>query len=171
VWLWGKVTVMSAHDPKPRILIVEDDYSILHALSAFLSYSGFDVRGAQSGQEAIDLLRSFAPQLVILDLNMRPVSGWDILHWLRANELLPAVRVLVLTAMTRPEEQRRGLEEGAIDYITKPAQPSVLVERIRSILAMNDEQLRSLQHKRLIEQRLHTSEQAGYKKINLSIRE
>ncbi|WP_376793598.1 response regulator transcription factor [Thermogemmatispora sp.] len=144
---------MSIQERKPRILIVEDDEAILNVLSLFLSYAHFEVRGARSGREAMELARSFDPQLIVLDLNMQPVSGWEVLHWLLVNRLSPPIRVLVLTASTRLSEQIRGLEEGAVDYLTKPTQPSVLVERIRSILSMSDEALLSLLQKRLLQQR------------------
>ncbi|WP_052887835.1 response regulator transcription factor [Thermogemmatispora carboxidivorans] len=163
---------MSAQERKPKILVVEDDEAILNVLSLFLSYAHFEVRGARSGKEAMELVPSFGPQLIVLDLNMRPISGWEVLHWLRASKLSPPIRVLVLTASTRLSEQVRGLE-GAVDYLTKPTQPSVLVERIRSILAMSDEALLSLLQKRLQEQRrvLEQLVQAGKdEKMNVSIK-
>jgi DNA-binding response OmpR family regulator len=144
---------MDDHVRKPRILVVEDDSSLLNVLCTFLSYSCFDVRGALGGEEAIALVNTFAPHLVVLDLNMRPVSGWEVLQWLREQELVPPLRVLVLTAVTAMTDRVRGLEEGAIDYMTKPAQPTVLVERIRSLLAIDDEQLIYLHQKRVREQR------------------
>lgn len=164
---------MSVQEHKPKILIVEDDEAILNVLSLFLSYAHFEVRGARSGKEAMELVPSFGPQLIVLDLNMRPISGWEVLHWLRASKLSPPIRVLVLTASTRLSEQVRGLEEGAVDYLTKPTQPSVLVERIRSILAMSDEALLSLLQKRLLQQQRRVLEQlvqaSKDEKMNVSI--
>src|SRR5579875_2131481 len=122
-----------------RILVVEDDADIQHVLCVYLKHSGFDVRGASDGQEAIAVIPEFCPQLIVLDLMMRPVDGWEVLHWLRARRQT-SPPVLVLTALSRLEEQVRGFEAGAIDYLTKPTQPRVIVDRIRKILALSNDQ-------------------------------
>src|SRR5690242_3952475 len=82
-----------------RILVVEDDADIQHVLCVYLKHSGFEVRGASDGQEAIAAIPEFNPQLIVLDLMMRPVDGWEVLHWLRARRQV-APPVLVLTALT-----------------------------------------------------------------------
>src|SRR5579875_2249950 len=119
-----------------RILVVEDDADIQHVLCVYLKHSGFDARGVSDGQAAI---AEFCPQLIVLDLMMRPVDGWEVLHWLRARRQT-SPPVLVLTALSRLEEQVRGFEAGAIDYLTKPTQPRVIVDRIRKILALSNDQ-------------------------------
>jgi DNA-binding response OmpR family regulator len=138
---------------KKRILVAEDDLAIQQVLCFFLRHSGFEARGASNGQEAINIVREFNPHLIVLDLVMRPVSGWDVLHWLRANRLTPPLPVLVLSALVHLREQVLGFEEGAVEYITKPTQPSVVVERVQAILSLNMEQQLMLQHKRLDERR------------------
>jgi DNA-binding response OmpR family regulator len=151
----GLVEVMYMFDAesKTRILVVEDEADILQVLCLFLQYSGFEVRGVRSGQEAIQLVREFCPQLIVLDLMMHPVSGWDVLHWLQAAQIVPSPPVLVMTALTHFKEQIRGYEEGAIEYMTKPTQPALLVERIRSILSLNAEQCLMLRHQHIDEKR------------------
>jgi len=84
---------------------------------------------------------------------MQPVSGFEVLDWLRANRVTSPLPVLVLTALTQLTEQVHGFEEGAVEYMTKPAQPSALVERIRSILSLSVEKRNLLRHKRMDEQR------------------
>ncbi|HLI89934.1 MAG TPA: response regulator [Ktedonobacteraceae bacterium] len=138
---------------KRRIVVAEDDLAIQQVLCFFLRHNGFEVRGASNGQEAIRIIREFNPHLVVLDLVMRPVSGWDVLQWLRVNRLTPPIAVLVLSALVQMREQVLGFEEGAVEYITKPAQPSVVVERVRTILSLNMEQRLMLQHNRLDERR------------------
>lgn len=143
----------SVGQKKPaRILVVEDDASIQHVLCVYLKHSGFDVRGAADGQEAIAIIPVFSPQLIVLDLMMRPVDGWEVLHWLHARPVAPPP-VLVLTALTQLEERLHGFEEGAIEYLTKPTQPRIIVERIRKILALSGEQRTLLQHERREQQR------------------
>ena len=138
---------------KRRILMVEDEEAIQQVLSFFLTHHGFEVLAVSNGQEAIRVIPEFQPHLIILDLVIKPVSGWDVLHWLRANKLTPQLPVLVISALVHISEQLQGFEEGAIEYITKPTQPSVIVERVRTLLAMSTEQRLTLHHKRVDEQR------------------
>ncbi len=136
-----------------KILVVEDEPSIQQVLCFFLTHNGFEVLGVSNGQDAIQAIAEFDPQLVILDLIMRPVSGWDVLEWLRINRPPSSLPVIVLSALVNLKEQMHGFEEGAVEYITKPTQPSAIVERVRTILAMSAEQRKLLQRKRLDDQR------------------
>lgn len=138
---------------KNKILIVEDEVAIQQVLSFFLKHNGFETLAVSDGQEAIRVIPEFEPHLILLDLIMRPVSGWEVLHWLRANGLVPPLPVLVMSALVNLREQMQGFEEGAIEYITKPTQPSIIVERVRTILSLNTEQRLLLQHKRMDEKR------------------
>ena len=135
-----------------RILVVEDDADIQHVLCVYLKHSGFEVRGASDGQEAIAAIPEFCPHLIVLDLMMRPVDGWEVLHWLRSRRQV-APPVLVLTALTQLEDQVHCFEAGAVEYLTKPTQPRVIVERIRKILALSHEQRALLQHQLQEQQR------------------
>ena len=139
--------------PSARLLLVEDDGDIRHVLHLYLKYYGFEVREAADGQEAIDLIPVYHPDLIVLDIVMQPVDGWEVLHWLRAQRMNPSLPVLVLTALYQPEQQLQGFEEGAIEYLTKPSQPDVIVERIRTLLKLSTEQRMMLQRKRMDEQR------------------
>jgi DNA-binding response OmpR family regulator len=138
---------------KQKILIVEDEPMIRQVLCILVRHGDFDVLGVSSGQEAMLVIPEFKPDLIILDLLMHPVSGWDVLHWLRANHLTPHIPVLVVSALVHLTEQMHGFEEGAIEYIPKPTQPSMVVERVRTLLSMSVEQRRRLQRKRMDEQR------------------
>ena len=138
---------------KAKILVVEDDAAILQVLCVFLEFAEFEVLGISNGEEAIHVIPEFCPHLIVLDLMMQPVSGFEVLDWLRANRKTPPLPVLVLTALTQLTEQVHGFEEGAVEYMTKPAQPSALVERIRSILSLSVEERNLLRQKRMDEQR------------------
>jgi DNA-binding response OmpR family regulator len=137
----------------PKILIVEDEQSIQQVICFFLKQYDFDVKGVSGGMEAIQVIQEFMPQLIVLDLVMQPVSGWDVLAWLHAHHLTPQIPVLVMSALVKVRERLHGFEMGAIEYIAKPTQPSKIVERIQSLLAMSVEQRLLLQHERLQEQR------------------
>lgn len=148
-----KRTQFSGSQEKPaRILVVEDDADIQHVLCVYLKHSGFDVRGVSDGQEAIAAIPEFCPQLIVLDLMMRPVDGWEVLHWLQARRQA-SPPVLVLTALSRLEEQVQGFDAGAIDYLTKPTQPRIIIERIRKILALSNDQRTLLRREHQEQQR------------------
>ncbi len=138
---------------KRRILVVEDEASIQQVLCFFLKHHNFEVLAASNGQEAIRVIPEFNPHLIILDLMMRPVSGWEVLHWLSTRHLTPQLPVLVVSALVQLTDQLQGFEEGAIEYITKPTQPSVIVERVSALLALSTEQRMMLHHKRMDERR------------------
>lgn len=138
---------------KAKILVVEDEAEIQRVLCVFLQYAGFEVLGVSNGQEAILNIPAFNPHLMVLDLLMQPVGGYEVLDWLRENHQASPLPVIVLTALTHVTEKVQGFEEGAIEYMTKPTQPSVLVERIRMILSLSVEQRTLLQCKRIDEQR------------------
>ena len=148
-----EVKQMYNTENKSKILVVEDDAAILQVLCVFLEFAEFEVLGISNGEEAIHVIPEFRPHLIVLDLMMQPVSGFEVLDWLRANRVTPPLPVLVLTALTQLTEQVHGFEEGAVEYMTKPAQPSALVERIRSILSLSVEERNLLRHKRMDEQR------------------
>lgn len=148
-------TLSFAHQPKEnsttKILVIEDDVDIRQVICLFLQLSGFEVREALDGRQAIHIIPEFCPHLIVLDLMMRPVDGWEVLDWLRKNPFTPPLPVLILTALTQVAEQVHGLEAGAVEYMTKPTQPSKLVERIQTILSLSVEQRLMLQRKRIDE--------------------
>ncbi|MBO0778272.1 MAG: response regulator [Ktedonobacteraceae bacterium] len=139
--------------PRQKILIVEDEMALRQVLSFFLKQNDYEVLEASNGQEAIRIIAELEPQLIILDLVMRPVSGWEVLHWLRDQQLLSRIPVLVVSALVRLQEQMHGFEEGAIEYVTKPTRPSLIVERVKDILSLSTEQRIMLRHKHLDDQR------------------
>ena len=145
---------MQSSEGNTKILVVEDEEDIQKVLCAFLEFAGFEVRGVSNGQKAIRVIPEFSPHLIVLDLMMQPIDGWEVLDWLRVNQVSPPPPVLVLTALTNIADQMHGFEEGAIEYLTKPTQPSKIVERIRSLLSLSVEQRIQLRHQRINEQRL-----------------
>ncbi len=115
-----------------RILVVDDDPAVRDVLRRGLSYEGFAVDTAGSGEEALTLARERLPDLVILDILMPGLDGFEVLRRLRAAD--PHLPVLMLTARDAPADQVRGLTEGADDYVVKPFTFEVLVARVRALL-------------------------------------
>lgn len=115
-----------------RILVIDDDPSVRNFLKRGLSYEGYAVDVAESGEAGFDQARTRYPDLVILDWMMPGMDGVEVLRRLRSgDEKLP---VIMLTAKDAPENQVQGLNTGADDYVTKPISFEVLVARIRSLL-------------------------------------
>ena len=115
-----------------RILVVDDDPSVTSVLKRGLSYEGFAVDTAGSGQEGLAAARDRPPDVVILDVMMPGMDGLEVLQRLRAAD--PQLPVLLLTARDAPTDQVRGLEHGADDYVIKPFAFEVLLARVRALL-------------------------------------
>ncbi len=115
-----------------RILVIDDDSAVTSLLKRGLSYEGFAVSTAKSGAEGLAIAREHPSDLVILDVMMPGLNGFEVLQRLRAaDERLP---VLMLTAKDAPTDQVHGLESGADDYVIKPFSFQVLLARVRSLL-------------------------------------
>ncbi len=115
-----------------RILVIDDDPAITSLLKRGLSYEGFDVGIAGTGEVGLALARDRPPDLIVLDIMMPGINGLEVLRRLRAvDERLP---VLMLTAKDAPADQVQGLEAGADDYVVKPFTFEVLLARVRALL-------------------------------------
>jgi DNA-binding response OmpR family regulator len=101
----------------PRVLVVEDDEDIAQALQRSLRMEGYEVRAAADGADALEHGRSFAPDLVILDLGLPGLDGLEVARSLRADDDVP---ILILTARDALESRVEGLDAGADDYLVKP---------------------------------------------------
>lgn len=122
-------------EPSPaRILVIEDESDIAALVAYQLAHSGFQVRTAGDGPEAIRSLESDPPDLIILDLMLPGVSGVQVLRTLRSRKETAETPVIILTARAEEEERVRGFELGADDYVAKPFSPKELVLRVKAVL-------------------------------------
>ncbi len=119
---------------REKILIVEDDPDILKLIRYHLSKEGFHIENASSGEESLKKIRSFRPQLVLLDLMLPGMDGLDVCRALKRDTELSMIRIIMLTARGEEADIVAGLELGADDYITKPFSPRVLVARLKTAL-------------------------------------
>jgi two-component system KDP operon response regulator KdpE len=114
-----------------RILVVDDEERMVRFIRLNLEHDGFQVVEALRGTQAIDRLRSGLPDLVLLDVMLPDIDGFDVLRMIREVSTVP---VIMLTAKGEEEDRIRGLELGADDYITKPFSPRELVSRVKAVL-------------------------------------
>lgn len=115
----------------PTILVVEDERSISEVVALYLTRSGYTVQVAYDGKSALTLLTQHKPDLVILDLMLPEIDGWEIARRLRAEGETP---LIMLTARREEGDRILGLEMGADDYVIKPFSPQELVSRVRAVL-------------------------------------
>lgn len=117
-----------------RVLVVDDEPEIVALVAYHLAKAGYRVATASAGQDAIDMARRERPALVVLDLMLPGMSGFEVLEILRADDNTRDVAVLMLTARREEVDRIRGLSLGADDYLTKPFSPQELVLRVAAIL-------------------------------------
>lgn len=117
-----------------RVLVVDDEPDIVALIVYHLAKAGYRVSTAGTGGDGLDAARREHPALVILDLMLPGISGYDVLEQLRASEATRGVGVLMLTARVEEPDRVRGLALGADDYLTKPFSPQELVLRVGAIL-------------------------------------
>jgi two-component system alkaline phosphatase synthesis response regulator PhoP len=118
--------------PSERILIVEDERAVARGLEYALQDEGFIVLYAETGREALELARTQDPNLILLDLRLPDISGFDVCRQLRQEGNRQPI--LMLTALDEPVDKVLGLELGADDYVVKPYNLRELIARIRALL-------------------------------------
>jgi len=121
---------------KAKILVVDDEVNITQILEFSMGAEGYEVITASNGEEAIDKARKEQPDLIILDIMMPRIDGYEACRILKANPLTKNIPVVLLTAKGRDVDKRLGYEVGATDYIVKPFSPNKLLERINELLSL-----------------------------------
>jgi two-component system, sensor histidine kinase and response regulator len=134
---------MTSPTPTPRrILIVEDSPTQAEAVRSLLDDAGYDVSVARSGSDALHALRKERVDLVVSDVIMPGMSGFDLCRALRADPTLADTPFIILTSLAAPLDVMRGLECGADNYVTKPYEPEILLRRIARTLVSGVARLR-----------------------------
>ncbi|MEA2447086.1 MAG: two-component system, cell cycle response regulator, partial [Actinomycetota bacterium] len=114
----------------PLVLVVDDDPNLRMLAEMQLSVQGFDVVQASNGEEALAMARSKAPDVILLDMMMAGMDGADVLRALHADPLTEGIPVILLSALGGTEDRVKGLDDGAVDWITKPHEPRELIARV-----------------------------------------
>jgi len=118
----------------PRVLVVDDEPNILLSLEFLMQQVGFEVTTAEDAEQAQALISRQVPDLILLDISLPGMSGFDLLEQLRADDATRQLPVVMLTAHGREVEKEKGMALGASDYITKPFSTRELVSRVQTLL-------------------------------------
>jgi DNA-binding response OmpR family regulator len=140
-------TKETAPSRPPRVLIAEDNPQGAELLEAYLGDCGYELRTASDGEEALRTVAEWQPDLILLDVMMPRLSGFEVCKRLRANPATRDLAVLMVTALDQVSDVERALEAGTDDFLSKPIEKSVLLLRVRSML-------RSRQYKRELDRAL-----------------
>ncbi|HWQ54631.1 MAG TPA: response regulator [Bryobacteraceae bacterium] len=118
----------------PRILLVEDNEMNRDMLTRRLTRKGFEVVAATDGEQGIEAAHSQAPGIILMDMSLPALDGWEATRRLKADPRTSAIPVIALTAHAMPGDRDRALEAGCDDYETKPVEFPVLLEKIHRLL-------------------------------------
>ena len=118
-----------------RILVVDDEPFILRALVFILKKEGYEVQSAMDGEQALEKVAAERPEIVFLDVMMPKKDGYEVCRSIKADPSLAGTHVILLTAKGQAKDREKAAEVGADEYITKPFSPSLVMEKVRSILA------------------------------------
>ena len=117
-----------------KVLVVDDEVYILHILEFSLSAEGYEVITANNGELAIEKAKQERPDLIVLDIMMPVLDGYETCRRLKRDSETKNIPVVLLTAKGRDIDKRLGFEVGAVDYVIKPFSPNRLIDRIQEIL-------------------------------------
>lgn len=117
-----------------KVLVVDDEPNIVLSLEFLMQQAGFEVTTAYDGESALALVNETPPDLVLLDISLPGISGFEVLEQLRSQAAFKRLPIVMLTAHGREVEREKGLALGADDYITKPFSTRELVEKVKALL-------------------------------------
>ncbi len=127
---------MSSDNRASKVVVIEDDPEMINLVKLILKKEGFDVTGAMGGRDGLDAIEHLNPDLVLLDLMMPDIDGWEVYQTMKANDLMKNIPVIIITAKAQSIDKVLGLHIAKVDdYITKPFSPNELVTSVRRVLA------------------------------------
>jgi two-component system response regulator VicR len=127
---------MDEVSPTASILYIEDDPEMIELVSMILTRQGYQVSGANGGRKGLELAQGDRPDLILLDLMMPDMDGWDVYQQLKSSELTHNIPVIVITAKSQTIDQVLWIQIAKVDaYIIKPFRPDELIESVKNVLA------------------------------------
>ena len=124
-----------------KVLLVDDNTNLLKLISIILRQSGFEVHMAHSGKLGLSMAEKEQPDIILLDIMMPDMNGFDVCKDIRQHPQVGATRIVLFSAMSRRQDKEKGYGVGADDYMIKPIHPVELVNKVREVLARSDEEL------------------------------
>lgn len=121
---------------KRKILVVDDEPYIIKSLSFVLTKEGFNVLSASDGEEAISKVKSFNPEILLLDVMMPKKNGYEVCREIRKDKVFDNLYIILLTAKGQDDDKAMGLNSGANEYLTKPFSPLAVVKKIKEVCAV-----------------------------------
>jgi two-component system sensor histidine kinase ChiS len=125
----------TATEHGPLIQVVDDDPATLRIIEVLLERNGYTVRTANTGENALSLLREKIPAAMILDVNMPGMSGFDVCQIIKRDERFDKIPIILLTAQNSPQDFKTGHDAGAVIYMVKPFKPERLLQVIRLLIS------------------------------------
>ena len=126
--------------PAPKILIADDDLQSVELLEAYLADTGYEVRTSTDGEATQRETQQWQPDVILLDIMMPKISGFEVCKRLRANSSSRSIGILMITALDQSSDVERAVEAGTDDFLTKPINKTELLLRIRSLLKSRQNQ-------------------------------
>ena len=123
---------------KKKILIVDDEKELVKLLTFHMSIAGYDVFSAKDGLEAIEICKNRKPELIILDIMLPRIDGWEVCRRLKNDVETENIPIIILSALSEINDKLKGFDLGGDDYVTKPFSPRELVVRVKRILARSE---------------------------------
>lgn len=121
--------------PSLSILYIEDDPEMIDLVTLILNRRGYQVKGAHGGRQGLDILQDLRPDIILLDLMMPDLDGWDVYHQIKAMDEISNTPVIIITAKAQAIDRVLGLHIAKVDdYISKPFRPQELVDSIERVL-------------------------------------
>jgi putative two-component system response regulator len=130
----------TVHDQETKILLVDDNTTNLQILRDTLDGQGYKLLIAKNGQRALNIAHKAKPSIILLDIMMPEMDGYEVCHHLKANPVTEHIPVIFITALTDAGDEAKGLALGAVDYITKPINPELVRARVRNHLELKNYQ-------------------------------
>ena len=123
------------HDEIKNILCIEDEPEMIDLIRLILNRHGFDVQGANGGREGLEKVKKNPPDLILLDLMMPDIDGWEVYQQIKADEKTKHIPVIVVTAKAQNIDKVLGLHIAKVDdYISKPFSPNALLQSVQNVL-------------------------------------
>jgi CheY-like chemotaxis protein len=144
----------SSESKSSRILIVDDNQQNCELLDAYLADEGYQIEMVYDGQQTLDAVARQQPDLILLDIMMPRLSGYEVCHRLKSSEQTRAIPILMITALAEMSDIEKGIDAGADDFLTKPINKLELITRVRSLLRvrhLTNDYERLLEHVRNVE--------------------